>query len=329
MAFGAQKIFPIDIKARYAVGVNLPFSSPSVFTSNYLTKDAIKNNLINFFLTEPGERYLNPNFGSGLRSFVFEQITEDNMNLIEDKISGMVHDVSYMDGHIEVIKEYLREDMGYDNTLPPFVDEVPRKKKKKEENFETYNDYPEAAKNNACRAIKWAEENGWGDCGTAVGKMRANQLCGGENISEETISRMASFERHRQNKDVKYDEGCGGLMWDAWGGTEGIEWAQRKLDQLEKEKMSKQKFVTTDEEKRIVVGPAMVPDLKIFRKDEMGRPYYVYFSADTIKMIAEKYMRYKYIDNNDTNHNGEAAKDVYVIETWIKEDGRSALEQFN
>jgi|LakMenEpi03Aug12_release.lakeMendotaPanAssembly.Ray.scaffolds.fasta_scaffold200858_2 phage baseplate assembly protein W len=86
MAFGAQKIFPIDIKARYAVGVNLPFSSPSVFTSNYLTKDAIKNNLINFFLTEPGERYLNPNFGSGLRSFVFEQITEDNMNIIEDKI---------------------------------------------------------------------------------------------------------------------------------------------------------------------------------------------------------------------------------------------------
>ena len=86
MAFGAQKIFPIDIKARYAVGVNLPFSSPSVFKPNYLTKDAIKNNLINFFLTEPGERFLNPNFGSGLRSFVFEQITEDNMNLIEDKI---------------------------------------------------------------------------------------------------------------------------------------------------------------------------------------------------------------------------------------------------
>jgi len=117
-------------------------------------------------------------------------------------------------------------------------------------------------------------------------------------------------------------------MWDAWGGTEGIEWAQRKLDQLEKEKMSKQKFVTTDEEKRIVVGPAMVPDLKIFRKDEMGRPYYVYFSADTIKMIAEKYMRYKYIDNNDTNHNGEAAKDVYVIETWIKEDEQDKSNKY-
>ena len=28
---------------------------------------------------------------------------------------------------------------------------------------------------------------------------------------------MASFNRHQQHKDVPYDEGCGGLMWDAWG----------------------------------------------------------------------------------------------------------------
>jgi hypothetical protein len=37
-------------------------------------------------------------------------------------------------------------------------------------------------------------------------------------------------------------------------------------------------------------------------------------------MIAEKYMRFKYVDNNDENHNGKALKDVYVIESWIKED---------
>jgi hypothetical protein len=76
----------------------------------------------------------------------------------------------------------------------------------------------------------------------------------------------------------------------------------------------------TDDEKRIVVGAAMVPDLKIFRKDKKGNPYHVYFSAETIKMIAEKYMRNKYIDNNDTEHNGKAANDVYVVESWIKED---------
>lgn len=44
---------------------------------------------------------------------------------------------------------------------------------------------------------------------------------------------MASFKRHQQNKDVKYGEGCGGLMWDAWGGIEGIEWAIRKLEQID------------------------------------------------------------------------------------------------
>ena len=97
----------------------------------------------------------------------------------------------------------------------------------------SYNDYPKSAKNAACRAVKWAEENGWGDCGTDVGKQRAHQLCKGENISEDTISRMASFARHLQHKDVPYGEGCGGLMVDAWGSESGILWAQRKLKELE------------------------------------------------------------------------------------------------
>ena len=100
---------------------------------------------------------------------------------------------------------------------------------------DSYNDYPEAATNNAKRALKYAETNGWGECGTPVGKARANQLANKEPISRDTIARMASFKRHQQNKDVPYEEGCGGLMWDAWGGTEGIEWAQRKLKQIDEE----------------------------------------------------------------------------------------------
>ena len=98
---------------------------------------------------------------------------------------------------------------------------------------ESFNDYPEAATNNAKRALAYAEKNGWGSCGTPVGKARANQLANKEPISRDTIARMASFKRHQQNKDVPYSEGCGGLMWDAWGGTEGIEWAIRKLDQID------------------------------------------------------------------------------------------------
>jgi hypothetical protein len=246
-----------------------------------------------------------------------------------DKISGMVHDVSYMDGHIDKIKEYLKEDMGYDNNLPSFVDEGIRKKKKKQ-NMESYSDYPESVKNNAKAVLKYVEENGWGDCGTDVGKQRANQLANGEPISEETIQRMYSYlSRHKVDLESSkgYDDGCGKLMYDSWGGLSALSWAESKINSFEKEQMSRQKFAT-DEEKRIIIGPAMVPDLKIFRKDREGNPYHVFFSAETIKMIAEKYMRNKYIDNNDENHNGTAVKDVYVIESWIKEDQQDKSNKY-
>lgn len=114
------------------------------------------------------------------------------------------------------------------------VNALPKARGVKFQFEETYNDYPESASNNAKKALKWAEENGWGNCGTAVGKARANQLANKENISRDTIARMASFKRHQQNKDVPYSEGCGGLMWDAWGGTSGIEWAINKLKQIDK-----------------------------------------------------------------------------------------------
>ena len=101
--------------------------------------------------------------------------------------------------------------------------------------LESYSDYPKEASENAKIALRYAEENGWGDCGTPVGKARANQLANRENISEDTISRMASFERHRQNSNKPLGDGCGRLMWLAWGGDEGIEWAQRKLKQIRNE----------------------------------------------------------------------------------------------
>ena len=87
MAFNPQLINPIDLNPNLAVGVNLPFSGPSVFTSNYLTSDAIKNNLINYFLTNPGERPLNPTFGGGLRAFIFQQISENSLDGLKENVS--------------------------------------------------------------------------------------------------------------------------------------------------------------------------------------------------------------------------------------------------
>jgi len=83
MAFNVQKINPLDLQPRKAVGVSLPFSSTSVFNSTYSTQDALKSNLVNHFLTEKGERYLNPNLGAGLRRLLFDQITEDKKDEIE------------------------------------------------------------------------------------------------------------------------------------------------------------------------------------------------------------------------------------------------------
>jgi hypothetical protein len=107
----------------------------------------------------------------------------------------------------------------------------------KEHQFESYTDYPKQASENAKIALRYAEENGWGDCGEASGKARANQLAKGLPISRDTIARMASFERHRQNSQKELGDGCGRLMWLAWGGDAGIEWAQRKLKQIDNQKL--------------------------------------------------------------------------------------------
>ena len=99
--------------------------------------------------------------------------------------------------------------------------------------LESYNDYPDGAVNNAKRAIEWKKKNG-SSCGTQVGWTRAGQLARRENISRDTISRMASFKRHQQHKDIAYSEGCGGIMWDAWGGSAGVNWAISKLKEIDK-----------------------------------------------------------------------------------------------
>lgn len=90
MAFEIRKINPLDLQPRKAVGVEIPFQSTSVFTQNYQTKDAIRNNLINYLLTGRGERYLNVDFGSGIKDLLFEQITEDSIEELQFRIRNEI-----------------------------------------------------------------------------------------------------------------------------------------------------------------------------------------------------------------------------------------------
>jgi|TARA_R110000803_G_scaffold48327_4_gene100409 phage baseplate assembly protein W len=90
MAYNAQTISPIDFKPSVGVGVSLPFNGKSCFNTTFTTQEAIKSNLINWFLTNQGERPLNPNFGGNLRQFLFQQISEDTLEFLEEDIQSQL-----------------------------------------------------------------------------------------------------------------------------------------------------------------------------------------------------------------------------------------------
>ena len=90
MAFGAKKIYPIDTKPGTGVGVAIPFNAPGVFKITYTTREAIKTNLINFFLTNKNEIYLNPIFGGNLRAFIFQQIDTGNLDSLKEDIQYQI-----------------------------------------------------------------------------------------------------------------------------------------------------------------------------------------------------------------------------------------------
>ena len=82
------RINPLDTDTDIAIGVSLPFDGTAVFNSTYTTKDQMKSNLLNVILTEPGERLFKPNFGVGLRNYLFENF--DDIPELEDRIKNQI-----------------------------------------------------------------------------------------------------------------------------------------------------------------------------------------------------------------------------------------------
>ena len=70
------RINTLDLNPNQGVGVALPFNPTNIFTINYTTTEQIKSNLLNFMLTNSGERVFNPNFGADIRALVFEPNTD-------------------------------------------------------------------------------------------------------------------------------------------------------------------------------------------------------------------------------------------------------------
>jgi len=93
MAFNPQYIDVENLNPNIGIGISIPFNGSNVFTSTYNTNEAVKNNLINYFLTNPGELPLNPTFGGGLRAFLFEQSTNNTNQSIKNFINNKLQNV--------------------------------------------------------------------------------------------------------------------------------------------------------------------------------------------------------------------------------------------
>ena len=97
MAQIIQNKYPIDTEARRAVGFGFPLNGDAVFVPTYQTRDQIKANLVNYLLTNRGERVFNPNFGADLRNLLFENIldttTEDLKERIQNDINSFFPEV--------------------------------------------------------------------------------------------------------------------------------------------------------------------------------------------------------------------------------------------
>ena len=79
-------------------------------------------------------------------------------------------------------------------------------------------------------------------------------------------------------------------------------------------------FAKVDDDKRMLISPALIPDKQIFRHDpNTDSDYYVYFSKDTVRKASELYLR----NNNHhkaTHEHSERVSGVLTVESWIIDD---------
>ena len=278
---------------------------------------------------------------------------KDIMNEVDEEV-GMIHNTTFMDGHIMKIGELVKQELagledacwpGYEAIGTKELDgkEVPNCVPIKDEmsedgsyfigEFASFDDYPELIRQNAQKVLDYIDRTGNpNNCMTQVGKVRAQQLAQGKPISIETVKRMKAYiTRHQKDLQASksYDDGCGLLAMDAWGGVEALPWVERTINQYEEMNAETEMvFSVFNNEQRLVVGPAMIPDKMIIRRDEItGNIYYVYFTSDTIKKLQQKFMMEKLLDKTNIEHQRKFLRNVDVVESWIVDDEQKDKQQ--
>lgn len=111
----STRVDPRDLNKNTAIGVKLPFNAPGVFYSTFSTKEQLKYNIINLVLTSKGERVENPNFGTNLRSQLFQQIDPSTFSDLE---IGLIEDIQRYISNVQVTNVQFSQPEEYnDNTL--------------------------------------------------------------------------------------------------------------------------------------------------------------------------------------------------------------------
>tara|TARA_R110000822_G_scaffold160176_1_gene300383 strand:+ start:175 stop:582 length:408 start_codon:yes stop_codon:yes gene_type:complete len=97
MARIIQSKNPIDLQPSRAVGFGFPLNGDAVFVPTFTTRAQTKANLVNYLLTNRGERVFRPNFGANLRALLFENIVESEIDdlqaIIQTDISNFFPNV--------------------------------------------------------------------------------------------------------------------------------------------------------------------------------------------------------------------------------------------
>jgi HK97 family phage prohead protease len=134
-----------------------------------------------------------------------------------------------------------------------------------------YSNYPQSATNAAKKALQHKEDNG-SQCGTSVGWSRAKQLSSRDALSDDEVIRTYSFlSRAKVYDQGKYfneddNEICGSIMYDAWGGSTMLPWAERTankiMDERSKEETMEKRSINFElrakPESRTIFGTATV-----------------------------------------------------------------------
>jgi hypothetical protein len=72
-------------------------------------------------------------------------------------------------------------------------------------------------------------------------------------------------------------------------------------------------------DKQIIIGPALIPDMKIYREDEKYGQYYVTFTKETIAKMVEKFNKYGSNRKINIDHSNQMV-DAFIIQDWVTED---------